>query len=83
MEAFEDEGQLFGRNRGAAVLYADFDPRVLQAGGDRDGGVLGAVAQGVVDQILEDLADPAGIGKDGREIGRSRARSVGMRQRSE
>jgi hypothetical protein len=51
-------------------MHTNLDPRVLQAGGDGNGNALEAVAYGVVDQILQDLANAAGIDEDGWEIRR-------------
>ena len=61
LERLEEAVQLGGRDRGAGVVDVQADGGRVGAGEQLDGGVGGAVLEGVGEEVLDDLDDAVGV----------------------
>src|SRR5213075_1916144 len=69
VEPIEDPGELLRRDAAAGVLDGDLNQVVAARGSKRDDAALGGVAQGVADQVAENLDDPLAVAPRRRQVG--------------
>src|SRR6185369_6900162 len=69
IELFEDALQIGRRN--AVALVGNFDQQQISFGprGDRDGSAVGAVLDGVGDQVFDGAREQVGVGENGGKAG--------------
>ena len=61
VKAVEDARELCRRNAGAVILHAERDAVGIGGDGDDDPAALGTVADGIVQQVVEDEGEGGGI----------------------
>src|SRR5699024_329367 len=68
LEALEDPGAILAGDARALVVHVDAHPVVVccAAGGDMDPTADGGVPGGVLQQVVDHLVEPCGIGRDGQ-----------------
>src|SRR5690606_1245533 len=68
VEALEDVRQVLGRNSNAGVADGQFGDRAVAAQGDVDRPAGRGVANGVLDQVPDQLAQPFSVSPDGDRV---------------
>ena len=69
IKAIEDGSETFGFDATAGVAHGELDEVFDLFGSEEDLAILGRIAQGVGEQVVEDGAESATIGFDNRQIG--------------
>ena len=69
VEAFENMGQLIGRNAVAIIGHGDHGPLRLRAPRDGDVSAGGRVAKRVGQKVAQHLSDPVGVDVDAQAVG--------------
>ncbi len=68
IEAFEQAREVLGGDAGAEILDEEFYGVGNGAGAEDDSSAGGAVLQGIVDQVGEDLVNGFAVGEDRRKV---------------